>query len=66
MFFDLVLVFMMAFKLLFYLRIYDDFAMLVELIVGVWKPILPFLVFLMINVGFAEVIFIVLGANFGS
>ena len=53
-------------KVLYYMRIFKSFGLLVELIYGIRGTLIPFLLFLFFFVAFFTVIFLILGANFGG
>jgi len=53
-------------KCFFYLRVFPEFGLLVELIYGIRRKLMPFLLFLFLFVIFFTVVFLILGCNYGE
>jgi len=53
-------------KCFFYMRVFPEFGLLVELIYGIRRKLMPFLLFLFLFVIFFTVVFLILGCNYGE
>jgi hypothetical protein len=51
---------------MFYMRNFESFGLLVELILGIGLKLAPFMLFMFFFVSFFTLVFLILGANFGE
>lgn len=63
---NLTIFFLIFMKLMFYFKVYDSFGLLSELIYGIRKRLIPFLIFLFVILGFFTILFMILGCDFGN
>lgn len=63
---NLVLFILLSFKVLFFLRIYPTFGIIVSMFLGMTGRLTPFICFLLFVICIFSVIFTLLGCNFGT
>ena len=53
-------------KVFFYMRLFEDFGMMVELVLGIKGKVGPFLIFLLLIISFFSISFTLINESFGA